>query len=92
MTRLRRLTANDKLEGIEAGLVAGASYSWIQTQEAFSELIAKALRVRRIALDTEFHRERTYWPKVALIQVRVADEIFPVDPLQVDCGPFAEVL
>lgn len=92
MTRLRRLTANDKLEGIEAGLVAGASYSWIQTQEAFSELIAKALRVRRIALDTEFHRERTYWPKVALIQVRVADEIFLVDPLQVDLGPFAEVL
>lgn len=92
MTRLRRLTANDKLEGIEAGQVAGASYSWIQTQEAFSELIAKALRVRRIALDTEFHRERTYWPKVALIQVRVADEIFLVDPLQVDLGPFAEVL
>ena len=92
MTRLRRLTANDKSEGIEAGLVAGASYSWIQTQEAFSELIAKALRVRRIALDTEFHRERTYWPKVALIQVRVADEIFLVDPLQVDLGPFAEVL
>ena len=92
MTRLRRLTANDKSEGIEAGLVAGASYSWIQTQEAFSELIAKALRVRRIALDTEFHRERTYWPKVALIQVRVADEIFLVDPLQVDLGPFVEVL
>jgi ribonuclease D len=52
----------------------------------------------RYALDTEFHRERTYWPKVALVQVAWgADErgdagTALIDPLAVDPAPLAEVL
>jgi ribonuclease D len=38
------------------------------------------------AFDTEFHTERTYWPKLALIQLAWADRIALVDPLAVDPG------
>lgn len=35
----------------------------------------------RIGLDTEFIRERTYWPQLALVQMAVGDEILLIDPL-----------
>mgnify|MGYP001758561037 CR=1 FL=1 len=35
----------------------------------------------RIGLDTEFIRERTYWPKLALVQMAVGEEILLIDPL-----------
>jgi ribonuclease D len=44
------------------------------------------------AVDTEFHRERTYFPKVALVQLAWADQIALVDPLAVDLAPLAKVL
>lgn len=44
------------------------------------------------ALDTEFHRERTYFPKLALLQLAWADEVVLVDPVAVDIAPLAEVL
>jgi ribonuclease D len=34
-----------------------------------------------IGLDTEFIRERTYWPRLALVQMAVGEEILLVDPL-----------
>ena len=35
----------------------------------------------RVGLDTEFIRERTYWPQLALVQIAIRDEILLVDPL-----------
>jgi len=35
----------------------------------------------RVALDTEFIRERTYWPKLALVQMALDDRILLIDPL-----------
>jgi ribonuclease D len=35
----------------------------------------------RIGLDTEFIRERTYWPQLALVQLAVDDHILLIDPL-----------
>lgn len=49
---------------------------------------ADALRARlpaspaRIGLDTEFIRERTFWPQLALVQVALDDAILLVDPLR----------
>jgi len=43
------------------------------------------------ALDTEFHTERTYYPKLALIQLAWTDKVALVDPLAVDPRPLARV-
>lgn len=52
----------------------------------------------RYAVDTEFHRERTYWPRLALIQLAwqaepgSAPKVALIDPLAVDPLPLAKVL
>jgi ribonuclease D len=43
------------------------------------------------ALDTEFHTERTYYPKLALIQLAWRDKAALVDPLAVDPRPLARI-
>lgn len=57
---------------------------WIDTPDALRARLAAA-QPTRIGLDTEFIRERTYWPKLALVQIALdtADgvEILLVDPL-----------
>ena len=34
-----------------------------------------------VGLDTEFVRERTYWPQLALVQMAIGDDILLIDPL-----------
>jgi ribonuclease D len=43
------------------------------------------------AVDTEFHTERSYWPKLGLIQLGWDDEVALVDPLAVDPLPLGRV-
>lgn len=38
-------------------------------------------RPQRIGLDTEFIRERSYWPQLALVQIATDNDILLVDPL-----------
>ncbi len=61
-------------------------------QSRFEELIPEIAGQPAYAVDTEFHRERTYYPKVALVQINWGLGIALVDPLAVDLAPFAEVL
>jgi ribonuclease D len=44
------------------------------------------------AVDTEFHREKSYFPKVALVQIAWPTGIALIDPLAVDLHPLAEIL
>lgn len=47
----------------------------------------------RIAVDTEFVRERTFYPALGLLQVAAGDRISLIDPLAVgDLAPFADLL
>jgi len=57
---------------------------WIDTDVALNALIDEVVVSDRYALDTEFHREKTYYPKLALLQIRIADTTALVDPLAVD--------
>ena len=55
---------------------------WIDTPDALHASLARLPAV--IGLDTEFIRERTYWPQLALVQVALGpadDDILLVDPL-----------
>lgn len=70
----------------------------ITDASALTDLISMLLGVERYGLDTEFHRERTYWPRVALVQIAwpahggIPAGTALVDPLAVDLAPLAEVL
>ncbi len=56
---------------------------WITDPAELDNRLAQ--RPRRIGLDTEFIRERTYWPQLALVQIALGDhddDILLVDPLR----------
>ena len=73
------------------------SYQWIDRQDDLELLVDTLLACPRYALDTEFHRERTYFPKLALVQVAWLDEslgqqVALIDPLAVDVHALAPLL
>jgi ribonuclease D len=43
------------------------------------------------AIDTEFHTERRYWPKLALIQLGWSNKVALIDPLAVDPAPLSRL-
>lgn len=57
----------------------------------FAGLIERLAATERFALDTEFHRERTYFPQVALVQVATDHEVALIDPLSCDLSMLAEL-
>jgi ribonuclease D len=65
---------------------------WIDDPTAFADLIAELRDEPCYALDTEFHGERTYWPRLALVQVAWSGGIALIDPFAVDMKPFGEIL
>ncbi|MFN0028928.1 MAG: ribonuclease D [Acidimicrobiales bacterium] len=71
---------------------ATAASRLITTSAGFAEVIAALRDQPRYALDTEFHRERTYFPRLALLQLAWPGDLVLVDPLAVDIAPFAEIL
>ena len=57
---------------------------WIDDDASLNDFIDQAIASDRYALDTEFHREKTYYPKLALLQIRVGESTALVDPLAID--------
>ena len=88
--------------GRASGRVRPVSHRWVDTTAALAELIDHLVDRPAIALDTEFHRERTYRPRLALLQLGWQDgppgtagpptEVALVDTLAVDIAPLARVL
>jgi ribonuclease D len=72
---------------------ATLSHRLIETADDLDEVVDALKDAPEYAVDTEFHRERTYFPTVALVQVFWGgDEIVLIDPLAVDLRPLAPVL
>jgi ribonuclease D len=73
-------------------------FELVTDADAFEVVLDRLGRADRYALDTEFHRERTYWPRVALVQVAWprseagAAGVALIDPLAVDLAPLVRVL
>ena len=53
----------------------------ITTTTELSEACARLAAHRFVAIDTEFLREETYWPKLCLVQIASPDEALIIDPL-----------
>ena len=66
---------------------------YISTNEELEALTARAAAHEAVAIDTEFLRERTFHPKLCLVQVATPDECAIVDPLAIDdLSPLAALM
>ncbi|NKB88795.1 MAG: ribonuclease D [Acidobacteria bacterium] len=72
------------MEGIVSSGLYMAQHQYIRDQAALDELAGQVRDAPRIALDTEFMRERTYYAKLCLVQIATDDVLAAVDPLAVD--------
>lgn len=64
----------------------------VETDAALDDVVSAVSSADRYAIDTEFHRERTYFPHVALVQIAWDGGLALIDPLAVDLKPLTPVL
>ena len=66
----------------------------ITTQDALQAFCSQLATQNYITIDTEFLREKTFWPKLCLIQAASPDVEAMIDPLveSLDLQPFFELL
>lgn len=64
----------------------------VDDDDAWGEVLEQLADEPRYGVDTEFHRERTYFPKLALVQISWSGGAVLIDPLAVDLERFAGVL
>jgi ribonuclease D len=66
----------------------------VETTADLQALTAELASAPYLALDTEFMRDQTYWPKLCLIQIAVPGNSAIVDPLApgIDLTPFYDLL
>ena len=57
-----------------------------------AEVVDDAATADAYAIDTEFHRERTYYPRLALVQIAWQDQLAVIDPLAVPIAALAKLL
>jgi ribonuclease D len=65
---------------------------WIDEAGALAQLAGRLSACARIALDTEFLRERTYFPRLCLLQLAADGAIWCVDALDADLGALVPAL
>jgi ribonuclease D len=67
--------------------------SLIDDAAALAALCERVAAVERVALDTEFHNERSYAARLMVVQLMLGDEVALVDPLRIkDLQPLADAL
>lgn len=57
---------------------------YIDSQELLEDFIERARTSSVLAIDTEFLREKTYYPKLCLLQLATDTEVAIIDPFAVD--------
>ena len=67
-------------------------YEIITDPERLRDVVARARSAEAYALDTEFHRERTYFAKVCLVQLALGRDVYLIDPLAPAMGDALSLL
>lgn len=68
------------------------THDWIDTEAGLEEAIDQALQHPAYAIDTEFIRERTYFAKLALVQIGWPGRTVLIDPQAISIKPLARLL
>ena len=66
--------------------------TWVRQQSGLDEVIQALATCGRVALDTEFIKRDTYYPRLALVQLNVGDHIYLLDAPQLQLEDFWEAL
>jgi ribonuclease D len=66
----------------------------ITETEALAQFCADQVSADFIAVDTEFLRDQTYWPKLCLVQIAGPSSVAAIDPLApgIDLGPLYDLM
>ncbi|RWR03792.1 ribonuclease D [[Pantoea] beijingensis] len=69
------------------------NYTLITSNDALAEVCRAARQFSALALDTEFVRTRTYYPRLGLIQLYDGEKLSLIDPLSItEWTPFEDLL
>ncbi|HEY0798794.1 MAG TPA: HRDC domain-containing protein [Candidatus Baltobacteraceae bacterium] len=69
------------------------SVTIVDTPEQLATLVELIDGAERVALDTEFHAERSYAARLMVLQLVVGEDVFIVDPLRIrELQPLAQAL
>ena len=60
---------------------SGQTVTLVDTPEALAQICERVARAPRVALDTEFHTEKSYTPHLMVVQLLFDDGVALVDPL-----------
>ena len=62
--------------------------SLITTTEELSAACARMAKFPSVTVDTEFHRETTFWPILCVVQIASEDEALAIDAMspEIDCS------
>ncbi|MHB1129225.1 MAG: ribonuclease D [Ilumatobacteraceae bacterium] len=64
---------------------------WVEDNDTLDAVVEELISVERYAIDTEFHREKTYYPQLALVQISWHNRIALIDPLAIDMRRMARL-
>ena len=93
-TTLQRICQDAFPRDKRAGLAYKTRMELITTNDALTALCAELSKQRYITVDTEFLREKTFWPQLCLIQTAGDGIEAMIDPLaeDIDLAPFYALL
>jgi ribonuclease D len=74
-------------------MITHADTQYIDTADALLAFCGQISASKWIALDTEFLREKTYYPKLCLLQIATPDVVACIDPIALDdLSPILEII
>ncbi|MGP9689256.1 ribonuclease D [Psychrobacter sp. AOP22-C1-C5] len=69
-----------------------AVVTWVREQDQLDEVITALTTCGRVALDTEFIKRDTYYPRLALVQLNTGDHIYLLDAPQLQLDELWQAL
>ncbi|RVU85448.1 ribonuclease D [Leucothrix sargassi] len=59
-------------------------YQYIDSQQALTDFVAQIRSSEWVVIDTEFIREKSYYPQLCLIQIAAGEHMACIDPIAID--------